>query len=203
MLFSPIAFLGYISPELKEYPSKWWKGLKSQAIFAPVFLFIAYLISSIVNSGKLWDAVGGNSGSPQTFYDTISSSGQLGFSIILNYVILIALMLGGLIIAKTMAKEGSDVAFKYAQQFQGWAQGMAGRNTLGRAAYLAGNNRYMAKLMTKSPTLGNFAKTQFDNMAGQKFGSKIGYAEALKKALKRRKKWVNLLVSLKWQKQTS
>ena len=78
-----------------------------------------------------------------------------------------------------------------------------GRNTLGRAAYLAGNNRYMAKLMTKSPTLGNFAKTQFDNMAGQKFGSKIGYAEALKKALKRRKKWVNLLVSLKWQKQTS
>lgn len=187
MLFSPVAFLGMISPEMKEYSSKWWNGLQSQALFAPAFLFLAYLISAIINTDQLWKAVGGND-STSTFYDAFSSPSAGAFPIIMNYVILMALMIGALITAKAMAGKGSAGVLEYTKKFQGWAQGVAGRNTLGRAAYLAGNNRYMAKLMAKSPTLGNFAKTQFDNVAGQKFGSKIGYADALKKSVDKKKK---------------
>ena len=187
MLFSPVAFLGLISPEMKEYSTKWWKGLQSQALFAPAFLFMAYLISAIINSGQLWTAVGGND-STSTFYDAISSPTVGAFPIIMNYVILMALMIGALIVAKDMADKGSAGVLKYTGKFQNWAQGVAGRNTLGRAAYLAGNNKYMARLMAKSPTLGTFAKTQFDNVAGQKFGSKTGYADALKKSTDKKKK---------------
>lgn len=188
MLFSPVAFLGLISDEMKEYSTKWWNGLQSQALFAPAFLFLAYLVSSIINSGQLWRAVGGEGNESATFYDAISSSGPEGFPIIMNYVILMALMIGALITAKAMAGKGSAGVLTYTSKFQKWTQGVAGRNTLGRAAYLAGNNRYMAKLMAKSPTLGTFAKTQFDNIAGQKFGSKTGYAEALKKSIDKKKK---------------
>lgn len=189
MIFSPVAFLGIISPELKEYSSKWWSGLQSQALFAPAFLFLAYLVSAIINSGQLWAAVGGDKDPASNVYDVISATGQVGgFGIIMNYVILTALMIGALITAKEMAGKGSAGVLKYTNQFQGWAQGVMGRNTLGRAAYLAGNNRYMAKLMTKSPTVGGFVKTQFDNVASQKFGSKIGYAEALKKSVEKKKK---------------
>lgn len=189
MLFSPVAFLGMISPELKEYSSKWWKGLQSQALFAPAFLFLAYIVSAIVNSGQLWAAVGGDKDKASKVYDVISSTGQVGgFGIIMNYVILTALMIGALITAKEMAGKGSAGVMKYANKFQGWAQGVAGRNTFGRAAYLAGNNKYMSKLMTKSPTVGNFVKSQFDNVAGQKFGSKIGYEASLKKSIDKKKK---------------
>ena len=187
LLFSPVAFLGMISPELKEYSAKWWKGLQSQALFAPAFLFMAYLISAIVNSGQLWNAVGGDD-STSTFYDAFSSSSPGAFSIIMNYVILIALMIGALILAKQMAGQGSAGVLKYTGKFQSWAQGVAGRNTLGRAAYLAGNNRYIGKLMAKSPTLGTFVKSKFDSVADTKFGSKTGYATALKKNIEQKKK---------------
>ena len=196
MLFSPVAFLGLISDELKGYSAKWWKGLQSQALFAPAFLFMAYLISAIINSGQLWTAVGGND-SKSTLYDAFSSPTAGAFPIIMNYVILIALMIGALILAKSMASEGSAGITKYTGKFQSWAQGVAGRNTLGRAAYLAGNNRYMEKLMAKSPTLGTFAKTQFDNIAGQKFGSKIGYEAALKKSIDKKKKMADFVAKSK------
>lgn len=194
MILSPVAFLGYISPELKGYSSKWWKGLQSQAIFAPVFLFFAYLISSIVNSGKLWEAVGGNSDPSSNFYDVISSSGRLGFPIIMNYAILTALMYGGLIAAKKMASEGSSGIVKYADDFRGWAQGVAGRNFLGRPAHLVGDSDKMAEFVARHPTVGGFVKNRFDSVAGVSFGgAKGGYTKALKDSVEQKRKTADWL----------
>ena len=184
LLFSPVAFLGMISPELKEYSAKWWKGLQSQALFAPAFLFMAYLISAIVNSGQLWDAVGGDDSS-STFYDSFSSAGPEAFPIIMNYVILMALMLGALIMAKSMANTGSAGVLKYTGKFQSWAQGVAGRNTVGRLAYMASDTNAMKWIESKSPTFGGFARKQFDNVAGVSFGgAKGGYTKALENKVK-------------------
>lgn len=184
MLFSPVAFLGLISPEMKEYSAKWWKGLQSQALFAPAFLFMAYLISAIINTGQLWKAVGGND-SKSTYYDAFSSPTAGSFPIIMNYVILTALMIGALILAKTMASQGSAGMVGYAQKFQGWAQGVAGRNTLGRAAYMVSDTNAMKWLESKSPTLGGFARKQFDSVAGVSFGGrKGGYTKALEDKVK-------------------
>lgn len=186
MLFSPVAFLGMISPELKEYSSKWWKGLQSQALFAPAFLFLAYIVSAIVNSGQLWAAVGGDKDSASNFYDVISSTAQVGgFGIIMNYVILTALMIGALITAREMAGKGSAGITKYTSKFQGWAQGVAGRNTLGRAAYMVSDTNAMKWLESKSPTLGGFTRKQFDRVAGVSFGGrKGGYTKALEDKVK-------------------
>ncbi|MBM2817523.1 MAG: hypothetical protein HW401_113 [Parcubacteria group bacterium] len=184
LLFSPVAFLGMISPELKEYSAKWWKGLQSQALFAPAFLFMAYLISAIVNSGQLWDAVGGDD-SASTFYDAFSSSSPGAFGIIMNYVILMALMIGALILAKSMAGTGSAGVLKYTGKFQNWAQGVAGRNTLGRAASMVSDTNAMRWIESKSPTFGGFARKQFDNVAGVSFGgAKGGYTKALENKVK-------------------
>lgn len=190
MIFSPVAFLGYVFPELEEYSKKWWKGLQNQALFAPVFMFMIYLIASMISSGKLWEISGGDFSGNATLFDAFGSSFMVAYPVMINYGILIAMMIGALITSKTMAKTGSDVGFKYAEKVRSWAQGTAGRNTLGRGAYLAGNNRYMAKFMAKSPTVGNFVKTQFDNVAGRKFGKESGasYTEALNKSTGKKKK---------------
>lgn len=183
MILSPVAFLGFILPEMKEHSKKWWSGFQSQVIFAPVFLFMMYLVSSIINSGKLWDMV--NAGSSvdknSTFYNAIATGGATGFPIIMNYVILIGLLIGALITAKTAAAAGSHGAVGYAQKFQGWAQGVAGRQTLGRAAYMAGNSKIMDDFVLKHPSMGIFAQKQFGKVAGTSFGGvKGGYEKALK-----------------------
>lgn len=186
MLFSPAAFIGLVSDELKQYSSQWWKGLQSQAIFAPVFLMIAYLVSAIIKSGALWKTLGGDDYS--TFFTAIGSGFTQGFAVVMNYVILIALIIGGLIISKKMASEGSAGMVGYADKFRGWMQGAVGRNTLGRAAYLANRSETFNKLASISPTVGAFFKKQANKVSGASFGgAKGGYSKALKEGIKQKK----------------
>lgn len=140
MMFSPVAFLGYISPHLSDYSKKWWTGLLSQAQFAPIFMLTMFLISSMINSGGLLKITGEG-----LFYDDLASGFVLGFSSILNFVILIALMLAALITAKKGAETGSSVGFEYAEKFRGWTQGMMGRNVVGRPSEYANKGLDTAK----------------------------------------------------------
>lgn len=194
MIFSPVAFLGYIAPELKEHSSRWWKGFQSQVIFAPAFLMIAYLVSEIIKSDILMPKDRND-----TFYAAIQSSFTVGFGIILNYAILIALMIGGLITAKAMAAQGSAGMVAYADKARGWMQGVAGRNTIGRAAYLAGNSTYMSKIIDKSPIIGSIVKKQFDNVSNRKFGKESGkgYTDTLKEGTKQKQKIADFVASKK------
>lgn len=194
MIFSPAAFLGYIAPELKEYSSRWWKGFQSQVIFAPAFLMMAYLVSEISKSSILMPKDRND-----TFYTAIQSSFTSGFGIVLNYAILIALMIGGLITAKAMAAQGSAGMVAYADKARGWMQGVAGRNTIGRAAYLAGNSTYMSNLIDKSPIIGSIVKKQFDNVANRKFGKESGkgYTDTLKEGTKQKQKIADFVDSKK------
>lgn len=199
MIFSPAAFLGYISPELKEHSDRWWKGFQSQVIFAPAFLLIAYLIASVIKSNKLWGVVGGTDGPNSGFLTAIGTGFTSGLPIIMNYVILIALMIGGLITAKKMASEGSAGMVAYADKARGWMQGVAGRNTIGRAAYLAGNSDVMANIIDRSPIIGSIVKKQLDNVAGVKFGkdNKKGYSDTVKDAKKQKQKIADFVASKK------
>ncbi len=190
MIFSPVAFLGYIAPELQEYSKQWWKGFQSQVIFAPAFLLIAYLVASVISSGALWKAVNvGHIGDNAGFFTAIGTGFKSGFPIIMNFVILIALIIGGLIAAKKMASEGSAGMVGYADKARGWMQGVAGRNTLGRAAYLASKSEFVNNLAAKSPTFGGFAKARLEGVADRKFGkdSGKGYSSALKDNIKSKK----------------
>lgn len=199
MIFSPVAFLGYIAPELQEYSSRWWKGFQSQVIFAPAFLLIAYLIASIISSGALWTAVNAGRTSGADLATAIATGFQSGFSVVMNYAILTALMIGGLITAKAMAAQGSAGMVAYADKARGWMQGVAGRNTLGRAAYLAGNSAYMSKLIDKSPIIGSIVKKQFDNVSNRKFGKESGkgYSDTLKEGTKQKQKIADFVASKK------
>lgn len=185
MIFSPVAFLGYVFPELGEYSKKWWKGLQNQAMFAPVFMFMIYLIAAMISSGKLWEISGGDFNGNATLFDAFGSSFMVAYPVMINYGILIAMMIGALITSKTMAATGSNVGFKYAEKVRSWAQGVAGRNTAGRLAYMASDTNTMKWLESKSPTFGGFARKGFDRVAGASFGDrKGGYNKALEDRVK-------------------
>ncbi len=52
MIFAPFAFLSYVLPAMQsQVGGKWWKELTNQALLAPVFFFMFYLISRIINDG--------------------------------------------------------------------------------------------------------------------------------------------------------
>lgn len=52
MIFAPFAFLGYVIPAMKsQVGGKWWDELTKQALLAPVFFFMFYLISKIISDG--------------------------------------------------------------------------------------------------------------------------------------------------------
>lgn len=197
MIFSPVAFLGYIAPELKEHSSRWWKGFQSQVIFAPAFLMMAYLVSEISKSSILLPKDRND-----TFYTAIQSSFTSGFGIVLNYAILIALMIGGLITAKAMAAQGSAGMVAYADKARGWMQGVAGRNTIGRAAYLASKSEFVNNLATKSPTFGGFAKARLEGVADRGFegfgkNSGKGYSATLKESIKKKKEMADSIAKSK------
>lgn len=107
-----------------------------------------------------------------------------------------AMMIGALITSKEMAKIGSNVGFEYAEKVRGWAQGVAGRNMLGRTAYVAGDSDRMAKFVSDHPMVGGFVKNRFDSVAGASFGgAKGGYAKALKDSVEQKRKTADWLRS--------
>lgn len=128
MILSPFAFLGEILPSTKKYAAEWWDKLFKNAMFAPAYMALLYLVLSIVLNGNI------SSGS---FFDIFA--GKTGFvESLVTFVILNGLMVGCLVVAQKVGAAGSGFAIGTAKTvmaggFLGGAA-MVGRNTIGRAA---------------------------------------------------------------------
>lgn len=123
MILSPFAFLFMILPKTQQYASQWWSTLFSQSFFAPAFLFLIYIVMKIVSSGGLQASIEG--GNP----------GIMG--VVVHYMLLIGMMMGALVLAKSMANAGTHGVFAYADKARGWVQGKAGKISRRGAGYAA------------------------------------------------------------------
>lgn len=146
LILSPVAFMGSIVPRLSSWVKKWWDTLLNQALFAPIFMVMVWVVIVILNSsaficsgggslqGKLADIFNGltNTGGAVTGCITGSSIG-----LAINFIIIIAFIIGALVVAKDVASQGSLATSKLvtgALGFGAGAIGFAGRNTIGRGA---------------------------------------------------------------------
>jgi len=50
LIFAPLAFLGMAWPKLGKISTKWWDALFSQALVAPAYLFLIYVVIKIIGS---------------------------------------------------------------------------------------------------------------------------------------------------------
>lgn len=123
MIFSPLAFVAIALPATKSYASQWWKKLFDQAFFAPVYLFLLYLVINIISSKAILTGIEKDN---ETLSSAIMSPAS-NVNLILKFVIMIILMLASLVIAKQMGAVGASTMQSWGQSAKKWGQAKAGR----------------------------------------------------------------------------
>lgn len=123
MIFSPLAFVAMALPATKSYASQWWKKLFDQAFFAPVYLFLLYLVINIISSKAILTGIDKDN---ETLSSAIMNPAS-NVNLILKFVIMIILMLASLVIAKQMGAVGASTMQSWGQSAKKWGQAKAGR----------------------------------------------------------------------------
>lgn len=190
MIFAPIGFIAFILPQTSTWAKKWWAMLFSQAFFAPVFIFLFYLLLLFLvpQSGSGETFVMRLVGQLQNVNDKNIDAFWLALAaFIINFAIVITFLIAILMIAKSMSGKGGSVLVRGAGASGRWIAGFSGRNTFGRFAHLmsspeTGIGKGLQKLSLRSPTLGRVLYGGLKATAGFGFGQKgsKGFAGGVK-----------------------
>ncbi len=124
LILSPLAFLFWVLPDTKSYFSMWGKRLISESFFYPAFMFMLYLVLTMIQKGVmggLFRGVTDNTGGGTTAWVT----GKATF--ILGYLALAVMTYAALIVARSMASHSASVGEKFGKAGAKWARGYAGR----------------------------------------------------------------------------
>jgi hypothetical protein len=116
MVASPLAFGSLAFPGGKKFFDQWLGYLTNYAFFAPVYLFLLYFVAYFLNNSNIIKA-GDN------------------FSIIINFVIAMIMMLTALIASSKFGIAGSKFATKMAGAATFGLAGWVGRSTVGRLGH--------------------------------------------------------------------
>ena len=118
MVLSPLAFVSWLLPGASGLASTWWSKLWSQSFFAPLYLALAYIVVATINSPAFRDS-----------FDKLANNGTLAAAltgttytpviIIFNFIILIGLMVGCLVVAQSLGARGSDLMMSWGQKLKG------------------------------------------------------------------------------------
>ncbi len=119
VILSPLAYLAYaISP---KYWSMWWQMFFQHLTSGPVIAFFLWLALLTAQKGELEEKLKIESQNAANRGETVEDT-YLGINInstaLLNYMAMIALLLGGLAIAQKMAQQSGSVVGSFAQKVQ-------------------------------------------------------------------------------------
>ncbi|KKW10979.1 MAG: hypothetical protein UY50_C0023G0025 [Parcubacteria group bacterium GW2011_GWA2_49_9] len=182
MMLSPLAFVGLILPGASGMAHQWWSKLWSQAFFAPLYLALAYVVVKTINAPAFQESF-----NTAGFASAITGTGTNSIAIIFNFVILICLMVGCLVVAESLGAKGSDMAMAGWEKIKGGAIGVASAGARGliklpSTAVEGGGNigKGMQKLVNSrllnNKVFGNFKDTRIGkgiNAAGEKTQEKL------------------------------
>ncbi|OHB10490.1 MAG: hypothetical protein A3H60_01710 [Candidatus Zambryskibacteria bacterium RIFCSPLOWO2_02_FULL_44_12b] len=160
LILSPLAFMGFILPQLEKQKNQWWEALSGQAFFAPIYFMLTWVVIKI-SSGLIVNQSGTM---VEVFTGTLGANGgvtqpSLGsMGILVNFIIMIVLIIASLLIAKEWANKAgpsASAATKWAMGAAGGASfglaGRAGRYTVGAAAEMAKESKIYKRLEAASP----------------------------------------------------
>lgn len=149
MIFAPLAFLGLVLPKMSVITHKWWDALLSNALVAPVFCFMMYLVVRIIRSQDLFDVtLATNANYAQAFVGTGSN-----WMIIYNFIFLISLLIGTLSVSRAVAGKTAGLAIDWAKKgtgVQAGAVGFAARHLIGRTAQAVKESKWAQESAQKT-----------------------------------------------------
>ncbi|MBU1202843.1 hypothetical protein KKH39_02265 [Patescibacteria group bacterium] len=165
MVLSPVAFFAFIFPSAKKFYVKWSQDLGKNLISGPILAFFLWLAFTITGRGDIADSFNNtqeNDAIVQEAPAIDAPSEALSVNNVINYVIAISLLVGGLQMAAASGAAGASFASK------GMGMVQKGAGYMGRNYALAPASR-----------LGAFASRgliKSDGSArGQKLFGKIGW----------------------------
>jgi len=207
MMLSPLAFLGMVLPRTRVHANKWWDTLFNQSFVAPLYLILIWASLQVMKG-----IAGSLPGSKDvTFATTLAGKGSV--EIILNFVLVSALLIASLTVAKTMSETVGGMSRSWAGKAAGFVGGTAGgrfaRGTLGWGANTLANSKRFRDATTAEGFSGWAARRamtgtravaksslDFRNAPGVskipgvslgKAGGKGGYNAAFKKQMERKR----------------
>ena len=128
MIFSPIMVLGMIFPNMQSLSRQWMDTFLKQAFMAPAIFLMLYTSLVIINAMADQVASGGF-----TAFDQTSSTQLVGA--IPFYIMGMGFLIGSLIVAQKMGAYGATATIAVGNRMRKSAQGIAYRNTAGRALH--------------------------------------------------------------------
>lgn len=196
LVLSPIAFIAYVLPALKTHANKWKDALIGQAFFAPIFFLLMWVVINLSRGvsaqlgshagGKLSSAILGTASTTVSSTETAAQAvGTLGvgtpisadIGLIVNFMIIIALLIGALITSKEWANKAGPIATKMTKWATGQAgkatfgvAGFAGRRTIGAAGVALGDSEALKKMASNE----NSAVQRFAGRWALKGGRAVG-----------------------------
>jgi hypothetical protein len=188
MILSPLAFVGGVLPSTKKYVGPWWDSLFKNAVYAPVYMALLYVVIYIVIKFP----------TGTSFIDIFIGEGMNGLGLAaMNFVVINALMIGCIVVATKIGASGASWATAAAGGALFGGSAWAGRKILGGAGSLA----IKAGIGKKYGIAGALTRRSFDfrNATGVKSGLSFagikagkayegGYTKELEDKIKERTK---------------
>lgn len=179
MLLSPLAFLAMILPKTGQYATMWWDKLFKQAFFAPIMLFLLYVVLIIMTSGQVSGVISTTTGTDPAipFASTFSGNNTNSVGVVLNYIVMIGLTVSALFVSKQMGVAGSEAAMavgtKMAKGARGYATGVGKRGVARTALRPLAESAGAQKIAARIPLIGK------PLMRGVEAGAKAGGLDKL------------------------
>jgi len=168
VMLVPLVFICYIMPALRENWKKWWKTFLQWCFFAPAYAFFIWLAVKVaVEGGTLIVAkeMSTEFTGMGAFVNAFTSSPAL----IIHYLFIIALLLGGLVTASKFGIYGADTAMKVGKGIYKGASRWTGARIRERAAKpAAGLAGGLARTFGRVPGLRKLAQVPIKTMTAQR-----------------------------------
>ena len=152
LMLSPVAFAACILDKTRPQFNKWLSHLLNSTFVAPIYLLLMAVTVTISSAGGLLQ--GADADNVQT-----GLSGQIASpfldkpGLLINYLVIIALMISSLVIAKNIAGGATNFALKMAGGVTGYGLGKiaGGTNRLVGGAFARNRNRTVLQDMATNP----------------------------------------------------
>jgi hypothetical protein len=170
MVLSPFAVVGFILPGLNGIANQWKNALINQALFAPVYMMLTWLVVKIISDGNF--LTGGTGAAPSSsFLEAMAEGAAANAGLFLNFFVIIVFMIASLAIAKGLATRGVPMANQAISMMTGavgavalGGAGRAGRRWIGGSAQRLldddDRRRALEERASKGGVKGRFAKLQ-------------------------------------------
>ena len=157
MMLSPLAFLAFAMPFAEKYAEPWKESLIKQVIFAPAFMALSYVVVKTIQSPAFKGVVSVSVGNASLASAFTTGSGG-GIAMIVNFLLVIGLMLGCILVAKKLEVHGLEFAKAVGAKGAMWiASGRFITTTAGVIGYgFRGVGRSMQGLSEIPSTLGDW-----------------------------------------------